>query len=102
MREIHFTSIQSQTFEKTMASGLSIFAAFAIIQLAGSEDLIGPALFALCRLSIALPFLLFQIACTTLGVPQRHKALFVGKRPDISYCASPPNAKSPLGMIFRT
>ena len=75
MREANFTDIQSQMFEKTMTSGLTIFAAVAILQLAGSENLIGPLLFALCCLSIALPFLIFQIACMTLGVPQRHKVL---------------------------
>jgi len=75
MREANFTDIRSQTFEKTMTSGLTIFAAVAIIQLAGSGNLIGPLLFALCCLSIALPFLIFQVACTTLGIPQRHKVL---------------------------
>ena len=75
MKETHFTNIKSQTFEKTMTSGLTIFAAVAILQLAGSGNLIGPLLFALCCLSIALPFLIFQLACTALGVPQRHKVL---------------------------
>ncbi len=75
MRETNFTDIRSQTFEKTMTSGLTIFAAVAIIQLAGSGNLIGPLLFALGCLSIALPFLIFQVACTTLGIPQRHKVL---------------------------
>ena len=75
MKEDNFTDIRSQTFEKTMTSGLTIFAAVAIIQLAGSGDLIGPLLFALCCLSIALPFLIFQVACSALGIPQRHKVL---------------------------
>ena len=75
MKEANFTDMRSKTFEKTMTSGLTIFVAFAIIQLSGSENLIGPLLFALCCLSIALPFLIFQIACATLGIPQRHKIL---------------------------
>ncbi len=75
MREANFTDMRTQTFEKTMTSGLTIFAAVAIVHLAGSANLMGPLLFSLCCLSIALPFLIFQIACTTLGVPQRHKVL---------------------------
>lgn len=75
MREANFTDMRTQAFERTMTNGLAIFAAVAILQLAGSENLIGPLLFALCCLSIALPFLIFQIACTTLGIPQRHKIL---------------------------
>jgi hypothetical protein len=78
MREANFTDMRTQTFEKTMTGGLTIFAAVAIIQLAGSGNLIGPLLFALCCLSIALPFLIFQVACTTLGIPQRHKVLLQG------------------------
>ena len=64
-----------QAFEKTMLSGLAIFAAVAILTLAGSGNLIGPLLLALCCLSVALPFLVFQIACLTLGINQRHKFL---------------------------
>jgi len=64
-----------QAFEKTMLSGLAIFAAVAILTLAGSGNLIGPLLLALCCLSVALPFLVFQIACLTLGVNQRYKVL---------------------------
>jgi len=62
-------------FEKVMLSGLTIFAAVAILTLAGSGNLIGPLLLALCCLSVALPFLVFQIACLTLGINQRHKFL---------------------------
>lgn len=75
MNEANSTEIRTQRFDKIMAGGLAIFAAVAIIQLAGAGDLIGPLLFSLCCLSIALPFLIFQLACTTLGVPQRHKVL---------------------------
>jgi hypothetical protein len=64
-----------EIFEKIMITGLTIFTAVAIIQLIGLEHLIGPALFALCCLSIALPFLIFQIACLTLGVTQQHRFL---------------------------
>lgn len=64
-----------EIFEKIMIGGLTIIAAVAIVQLAGFENLIGPSLFALCCLSIALPFLIFQIACLTLGVPQHHRIL---------------------------
>ncbi len=64
-----------EIFEKIMIGGLTIFAAVAIVELAGFENLIGPSLFALCCLSIALPFLIFQIACLTLGVTQRHRIL---------------------------
>lgn len=58
-----------------MIGGLTIFAAVAIIELAGSENLIGPSLLALCCLSVSLPFLIFQIACLTLGITQRYKIL---------------------------
>jgi hypothetical protein len=75
MREANFTDMRTQAFERTMISGLTIFAAVAIVHLAGSATLMGPLLFSLCCLSIALPFLIFQIACTTLGIPQRHKVL---------------------------
>ncbi|MHC4703109.1 MAG: hypothetical protein ACYTFQ_21295 [Planctomycetota bacterium] len=75
MNEANSTEARTQTFDRIMAGGLAIFSAVAIIQLAGAGDLIGPLLFSLCCLSIALPFLIFQIACTTLGVPQRHKVL---------------------------
>jgi hypothetical protein len=75
MREANFTDMRTQAFERTMISGLTIFAAVAIVHLAGSANLMGPLLFSLCCLSIALPFLIFQIACTTLGIPQRHKIL---------------------------
>ncbi len=64
-----------ETFEKVMLSGLTIFAAVAILTLAGSGNLIGPLLLSLCCLSVALPFLVFQIACLILGVNQRHKFL---------------------------
>ncbi|MGD8500128.1 MAG: hypothetical protein PVJ86_05745, partial [Phycisphaerales bacterium] len=55
--------------------GLAVFAALAIVELAGSANLIGPLLLALCCLSVSLPFLIFQIACLTLGVTQRRKVL---------------------------
>ncbi|MBN2182463.1 MAG: hypothetical protein JW715_11170 [Sedimentisphaerales bacterium] len=61
-----------EVFEKLMIGGLTIFAAVAVVEIAGFEKLIGPALFALCCLSIALPFLIFQIACLTLGLTPRH------------------------------
>ena len=64
-----------EIFEKIMIGGLTIFAAIAIVELVGFENLIGPSLFALCCLSIALPFLIFQIACLTLGVTQHHRIL---------------------------
>jgi len=64
-----------EAFEKMMLSGLAIFAAVAILTLAGSGNLIGPLLLALCCLSVALPFLVFQLACLTLGLNQRHKVL---------------------------
>lgn len=64
-----------EIFEKMMIGGLTIFAAVAIVELAGFETLIGPSLFALCCLSIALPFLIFQIACITLGITQQHRFL---------------------------
>ncbi|MFH1716915.1 MAG: hypothetical protein ABIF19_06155 [Planctomycetota bacterium] len=70
------TSVQKyEAFEKLLLSGLTIFAAVAILTLAGSGNLIGPLLLALCCLSVALPFLVFQIACLTLGINQRHKFL---------------------------
>lgn len=64
-----------EIFERLMIGGLTIFAAVAIIELAGSENLIGPSLLALCCLSVSLPFLIFQIACLTLGITQRYKIL---------------------------
>ena len=64
-----------EVFERLMIGGLTIFAAVAIIELAGSDNLIGPSLLALCCLSISLPFLIFQIACMTLGITQRYKIL---------------------------
>jgi len=64
-----------EIFERIMIGGLTIFAAVAIVELAGFETLIGPSLFALCCLSIALPFLIFQIACLTLGITQKHRFL---------------------------
>jgi len=64
-----------EAFEKVMLSGLTIFAAVAILTLAGSGNLIGPLLLSLCCLSVALPFLVFQIACLTLGLNQHHKFL---------------------------
>jgi len=70
------TSVQKyEAFEKLLLSGLTIFAAVAILTLAGSGNLIGPLLLALCCLSVALPFLVFQIACLTLGINQRYKFL---------------------------
>lgn len=66
---------KQEIFEKMMMGGLTIFAAVAIVELAGFENLIGPSLFALCCLSIALPFLIFQIACLTLGITQHHRIL---------------------------
>lgn len=62
-------------FERLMIGGLTVFAAVAIVELVGSGKLIGPSLLALCCLSISLPFLIFQIACQTLGVTQRHQVL---------------------------
>ena len=62
-------------FEKMMIGGLTVFAAAAIVELAGFEKLIGPSLFALCCLCIALPFLIFQLACLTLGITQHHRVL---------------------------
>lgn len=62
-------------FEKMMIGGLTVFAAAAIVEFAGFENLIGPSLFAFCCLTIALPFLIFQIACLTLGVTQPHRVL---------------------------
>jgi hypothetical protein len=62
-------------FEKIMIGGLTIFAAASIVEIAGFENLIGPSLFALCCLSVALPFLIFQIACITLGIKQQHRIL---------------------------
>lgn len=64
-----------EIFEKMMIGGLTVFAVAAIVELAGFEKLIGPSLFALCCLSIALPFLIFQIACITLGIKQHHRVL---------------------------
>ena len=64
-----------EVFERLMIGGLTIFAAVAIVELAGSDNLIGPSLLALCCLSISLPFLIFQIACMTLGITQRYKIL---------------------------
>jgi len=62
-------------FERLMIGGLTVFAAVAIVELVGSGNLIGPSLLALCCLSVSLPFLIFQIACQTLGVTQRHQIL---------------------------
>lgn len=75
MNEANSTETRCQAFEKMMAGGLAIFSAVAIIQLAGAGDLMGPLLFALCCLSIALPFLVFQIACAMMGIRQRHRTL---------------------------
>lgn len=66
---------RSEAFEKTMMSGLAIFAALAIIVLTGSVDLTGPLKLALSCLSVSLPFVIFQIACISLGVIPRHKFL---------------------------
>ena len=68
-------SKKHEIFEKIMIGGLTVFVAVAIIELAGFENIIGPSLFALCCLSIALPFLIFQIACLTLGVMPHHRIL---------------------------
>jgi hypothetical protein len=64
-----------EIFERLMIGSLTVFTVIAIIELAGSKDLIGPLLFAFCCLSVSLPFLIFQIACLTLGITQRHKVL---------------------------
>ena len=64
-----------EIFERLMIGGLTVFAAIAIVELAGADNLIGPSLLALCCLSVSLPFLIFQIACLTLGVTQRHRIL---------------------------
>jgi hypothetical protein len=58
-----------------MIGGLTVFAAVAIVELAGSGNLMAPLLLALCCLSVSLPFLIFQLACLTLGVTQRHRVL---------------------------
>lgn len=64
-----------ELFELLMIGGLAVFTVIAIIELAGSGNLIGPLLLAFCCLSVSLPFLVFQIACLTLGITQRHKIL---------------------------
>jgi hypothetical protein len=64
-----------EIFERLMIGSLTVFTVIAIIELAGSGNLIGPLLLAFCCLSFSLPFLIFQIACLTLGITQRHKVL---------------------------
>ena len=64
-----------QVFEKFMLGGLAIFAAFALVELSSFEKLIGPSIFALCCLSVSLPFLIFQIACSTLEITYSHQSL---------------------------
>ena len=64
-----------EVFEKFMISGLAIFAAFALVEISSFDDLMGPSLFALCCLSVSLPFLIYQIACSTLGVTHPHQSL---------------------------
>ncbi|MHC4426612.1 MAG: hypothetical protein ACYSYV_11010 [Planctomycetota bacterium] len=75
MRDDKSRDQRYEIFERIMIGGLAVFAAVAIIELAGSGNLIGPLLLALCCLSVSLPFLIFQIACLTLGVTQRHRVL---------------------------
>ena len=64
-----------EVFEKFMIGGLAIFAAFALVEISSFDNLVGPSIFALCCLSVSLPFLIFQIACTTLGVKHSHQFL---------------------------
>ncbi len=65
---------RNEVFEKTMVSGLAVFVAtLIIVVLAGSGNLTWPLWLAFSCLSVSLPFLIFQIACMTLGVTQRHK-----------------------------
>jgi Ca2+/Na+ antiporter len=75
MREDDSRDQRYEQFERLLIGGLAVFAAVAIVELAGSANLIGPLLLALCCLSVSLPFLIFQIACLTLGVTQRHRVL---------------------------
>lgn len=75
MRKNNSQDKRYEIFERLMIGGLTVFAAVAIVELAGSENLIGPSKLALCCLSVSLPFLIFQIACMTLGVTQRHRVL---------------------------
>ncbi|MHC4556506.1 MAG: hypothetical protein ACYTFW_05305 [Planctomycetota bacterium] len=75
MSEDNSQNKRYEIFEKLMIGGLVAFTVVAIIELAGSKDLIGTLLFAFCCLSVSLPFLIFQIACLTLGITQRHKVL---------------------------
>ena len=65
---------RSEVFEKTMMSGLAIFvAALAIVGFAGLGNLTWQLWLALSCFSVSLPYLIFQIACMTMGVTQRHK-----------------------------
>ena len=75
MTEDNSRDQRSERFERLMIGGLAVFAAVAIVELAGSGNLIAPLLLALCCLSVSLPFLIFQLACLTLGVTQRHRVL---------------------------
>ena len=64
-----------EVFEKFMLGGLAIFAAFALVEISSFDNLMGPSIFALCCLSVSLPFLIFQIACSSLGVKHSHQSL---------------------------
>ena len=75
MREDNSNNHRYEIFEMVMIGSLAVFTAVAIIGLTGSGNLIGPLLLAFCCLSVSLPFLVFQIACLTLGITQRHKIL---------------------------
>ncbi len=66
---------KSEVFEKTMMYGLAVFvAALAIVNFNSADIYLTWELWlAFSCFSIALPYLIFQIACLTLGVTQRHK-----------------------------
>lgn len=67
---------KSEVFEKTMMYGLAVFVvALTIVNFNSSDIYLTWQLWlALSCFSISLPYLIFQIACLTLGVTQRHKA----------------------------
>ncbi|TKJ38910.1 MAG: hypothetical protein CEE38_04225 [Planctomycetes bacterium B3_Pla] len=74
MRNYSISNKKNEVFEKTMMSGLAIFvAALAIVGFAGSGFLTWQLWLAFSCFSVSLPYLIFQIACMTLGVTQRHK-----------------------------
>jgi hypothetical protein len=75
MRKESTINQKYEVFEKFMIGGLAIFAAFALVEISSFDNLVGPSIFALCCLSVSLPFLIFQIACTTLGVKHIHQPL---------------------------